>query len=312
MSLIKHQFQFWVSLVVVALLAESWLLQRERSQARQAVAALEQKRQERDRLATQSPALSEGNEQAIRSELNDSGKTLATWRAALRGRDAQVLDMPPPERSIDAYFDIAAFVERTRAQATHAQVKLKPDERFGFSTYASEGPGTELIPAVFRQRIALQCLVETLIEARPLAVLAVQRERPLTLAQRARRSHLPAVADYGTGPDGHSGQPGDFFDFEKGSSLRMPGLVDGEAFRVEFTGQTRAVRAFLNSLAAFRLPLVVRGVEAGPLGAASRAGETVLPPAAGAPVPLVEQNISRFAVVVEFIEPVAATGKPAP
>ncbi len=298
-------------LAVAALATEAWLLQRERLQARHAVASLAQKKQERDRLARQSPALSEENEQAIGRDLAGAEKMLGAWQAALQGRDAQLLAVDPPDKSIDAYFDIAAFVEKTRALAVRAQVTHKPDEHFGFATHASEGPGTELAPAVFRQRIVLQYLVETLIEARPLAVLTVQRERPLTLAQRNQRNHLAPPGTNGTATDGHSGQPGDFFDFDKHISLRVPGLVDSEAYRLEFTGQTRAVRAFLNSLASFRLPIVVRSVEAEPLSAITSALDPASPPASGAPVPLVAQNLSRFAVVVEFIEPVATSEKPA-
>ena len=299
-------------LAVAALATGAWLLQRERQQARHAVAALKQKKQERDRLARQSPALDEGNEQAMGRDLAGAEKMLAAWQSVLQGRDAQLLAAEPPDKSIDAYFNIAAFVEKTRALAARAQVTLKPDERFGFAAHAREGPGTELAPAVFRQRIVLQYLVETLIEAHPQAVLTVQRERPLTLVQRTQRNHLAPVGANGTGPGAPYGQPGDFFAFDRNISLRVPGLVDSEAFRLEFTGQTRTVRAFLNSLASFRLPLVVRSVEAEPLSVTAPAADPALPPAPGAPVPLVAQNHSRFAVVVEFIEPVAATGNPAP
>ena len=93
--------------------------------------------------------------------------------------------------------------------------------------------------------------------------------------------------------------------------LRVPGRLEGDAFRLEFIGQTTALREFLNALAAFKLPVIVRSVEVEPLNAQLPAAASAGPPAAGAPVPLVVQNFSRFVVVVELvrlIEPVEAPG----
>ena len=69
------------------------------------------------------------------------------------------------------------------------------------------------------------------------------------------------------------------------------------------------MRAFLNSVAALPLPIIVRRVEVEPLTA-----ETVVPApqAAGAPVPLVAQNISKFAVVVEYVELLPASERAVP
>ena len=303
-----------VLLLLVALLAaEAWLWSRGREQARRALATLEQKKQERDWLARQSPALSGENEQAIARDLAHTQQVLVALRAALQGRDDKIRAAAPPVKSIDLYFDIAAFVEKTRALATRAQVMARPDERFGFASHANEGPEADLVPAVFRQRVEGQYLVEALIESRPRALLAVQREHPLTAAQHARRNQ-PAQPGAATpaAPAGPSGAPADFFDFEGQMSVRVPGRVDSDAFRLEFTGQTPALRAFLNSLAAFRLPVIVRSVEVEPLTAeAPPVDPAAPPPAAGAPVPLVSQNLSRFAVVVEFVVLPATPEKPA-
>ena len=314
MTWIKQHPAFWatVLLVVAALAVELRLLQRERIQARRAVVALERVKLECDRLGRQSPALSEENEQAIGRDLAGAEETLVRWRSIFLDRDAQQLGADEWEKTLDAYFDIAAFVEKTRAVAAHAQVTLKPNECFGFAAHANEGPAPELARAVLRQRLGLQYLVETLIEARPLAVLAVQREQPMIVVQRARSSHLAPTATNGTGPVHPRAQSGDFFEFAPDFSLRVPGLVASEAFRLEFTGPTHVVRDFLNSLTSFSRPLVIRSVEVEPLNAAASALERSSPPAPGAPVPLVAQSISRFAVVVEFIEPVAVSGKPAP
>ena len=310
MNWFKHNPLLGVVLVVcaVALAAEGWFLQRERQQARRALAALEQKRQERDWLAGQTPALSIENEQAIARDLAHSRQVLAELRPALQGTNETALEAAPPSQSIDLYFDLATFVEQTRALATRRQVVVRPDERFGFASHANEGPGSDLVPTVFRQRLEGQYLVETLIEARPRALLAVQRERPLSATQRARRNQ-PAQpgAVRSAAPAGTGVVAADFFDFEGPMSVRLPGRVDTDAFRLEFSGQTPALRAFLNSLAAFRLPVIVRSVEVEPLMAGTTPADRALAgPAAGGLVPLVSQNLSRFAVVVEFILPAAA------
>ena len=307
-----------VLLLLVALLVTGvWLWAREREQARRALVALEQKKLERDRLARQTPALSEANEQAIARDLANTRLVLAalraTLRAALPGPDETFPAPASPAKSIDLYSDIAAFVEKTRALATHAQVKIRPDEHFGFATHATGGPAADLIPAVFRQRIEGQYLLEGLLESRPRALLAVQREHPLSAAQRAQRNQpvQPGVPAFAI-PAGNNGVAADFFDLDGRLSVRVPGYVDSDAFRLEFTGETATLRAFLNHLATFPLPVIVRSVEVEPMTVGIRVTDQVAPPSdAGTSVPLVSQSLSRWAVVVEFVVLPAAPQKPA-
>lgn len=307
----RHPLSGAVLLMLVAALAlEGWLWSHHRRQSLRALAALAQKRQERDRLAQQSPAPDGDNEQAIARELAETRQVLATLRAALQG-GAGGSPPPPPARGLDLYFDLATFVERTRALAARARVAVNPDERFGFASHASEGPEADLVPAVSRQGVSVQHLVEALIEARPRALLAVQREHPQTAAQRARR-HQPVPADAIPAVSA-GGQASDFFEFDPTLSVRVPGLVDSDAFRVEFTGQTTALRTFINALASFRLPVIVRRVEVEPLAA----GVVHVDPAGPAspavmPVPLVAGSLSKFAVVVEFVQLVPAPETLAP
>jgi len=304
MNLLKQNPLFGALLLFLAatLTLEGWLWSRYYRESHRAFAALAETKRERDRLAAQSPALSEANEQAIVQDLANTRKTLATLHSALAGREGGAIELPPA-RSIDLFFDVAAFVEKSRALAARAQVATKPDERFGFATHAHEGPGAELVSAVLQQRIVGQYLVEALLEARPRSLLSVQRERPLTAAQRAGR-YQPTQAGAGPpiAPVASGGQAEDFFEFNPAFSVRVPGQVDSEAFRLEFTGQTPALRTFLNTLAAFQLPVIVRSVEVEPLVAEEPVDTPVSASSeSGAPVPLVAQNVSRFAVVVEYV-----------
>ena len=296
-------------LCAAAAATEGWMLQRTRQKAARSVAVLAQKRQERDWLARQTPAPSEANEQAIAQELAAAGKSLAELRAALQPREPKTSPASTPAKPIDAYFDIAAFVEETRNLAGRAQVMIRPDERFGFAAHMNEGPESDLVPAVFRQRLAAKRLVDALLEARPRVLVGVQRERPQTAAQRAQRNQSDQSAPAADNVVASAAAAGDFFEFPARNSLRVPGRVESEVFRLEFTGQTPALRAFLNNLANFPIPVVVRRVEVEPLLAESTSA--VATPAVGAPVPLVAQNLSKFAVVVECVELLAAE-RPAP
>lgn len=308
-----------LGLLLLAISAGGWFWWDAAAQAKKARAALAQKTQERDWLARQSPALSVENADALAADVAALEKNLTELRTALAGKDDTVAATPVPAKAIDVFFDIAAFVERTRALAARAQVVIKPDERFGFASHANEGPEADLIPAVFRQRLLAQLLIESLIESRPRALLSVQRERPLSAAARAARnqpvdpSGTAGAASTATA-SASGGQAADFFELEPTLSVRVPGRVESDAFRVEFTGQTPSLRALLNSLATARVPVVVRSVTVEPLRneALPPIGDAEEKPAANSPVPLVTQNFSKFAVVVEFIVLVAAPQPVAP
>lgn len=292
-----------------ACLVQGWLIYTARERALRAALQLEAKRGERDWLARQSPALSEENSRAIAADVVAAETRLAELQAHLAGK---VWLPPPPARPVEAYFALAAFNEKMRALALHAQIALRTEERFGFSTYANEGPAADLVASVHRQRVVMQHVLEALFEARPKSLIAAMRERPLTEMQAAARraatgnigARAPdAAAD--SPPVRSDGQLADFFEPDARLRLRQSGLVDGELYRVEFTGQTQALRTFLNALAASPLPLFVRAVEVerdaaeGPVADGSAPSPAV---GASAPVPLVARSFSKFAVVVECVE----------
>lgn len=302
MSWFKRNLRFGGALLVCgfALGTELWLWRAARQQAGRALVALERKTQERDSLAGQSPALSAANEHVITQDLGQTARVLAGLRAVLQPRDRTPPGGLAPTEPIDAYFALAAFVEKTRTLAAHAQVVLKPDERFSFAAHANEGPEAELVPAVFRQRLAAQFLMEALLEARPGALLSVQRERPLAATQRTQRNQPgQAGVPAGAASTAGGGATADFFEYDAQNSLRQPGRIESEAFRLEFTGQTPVLRALLNRLASSAQPVIVRRVEVERLTAGTA---TTVSAAAGTPVPLVSGNLSKFAVVVECVE----------
>jgi hypothetical protein len=301
LSFPSHRGAISVGLFAVAVIAGgTGLAVQARQKARRALVDLEARKQEWAGLARRVPAASEENLHSVRRAVDEAGTALAGLQGAFSnpalapGRSAET------NRSVDAYFGLADYVEQARRRAQDAGVATRPDERFGFAAFANAGPEPEFVPAVLRQRARLQPLVEALIEARPRGVLAVQRERP-------------AVAPMATAPNrGDPARPGasdmaagDYFTLPASLALRWPGELDGEAFRLEFSGPTRALREFLTGLANVKPLVFVRSVEAELPGAGSA-------PAAGSAVEVVAQNVARFAVVVEFVEPATERGPVAP
>jgi hypothetical protein len=257
----------------------------------------EQKRRELRTLTEVRPALNREVAAEIERDLARTEVALAAMRTELRGRGeaAGLLhDARVPERRPDAYFDIATFVEKMRDRAQAQGVGLKADERFGFAAYANAGPEQELIAPVFRQRLLAQHLLVALFDSRPRQLVSMLRARPLTKAEQQAGRAGPAPG----------GESADYFEIDPRVSARVPGFVETTAFRVVFVGPTAALRAWLNRLAAFDLPFVVRAVEVEPAG--REAG--VPAPAANAATPLVPQSLSRFSVTVEFID-LASTGE---
>lgn len=303
-----------VSLTALLLLAVTsavevrWWFQA-RESARRALAALGQAKAERQGLSRMSPAPNERDEEAIGNDLERARAAADGIRVALAGpRESVDPDGRASAKPIDVYFEIAAFVETLRARATQAGVAVKPDERFGFASHAHEGPTLDRVAAVRRQCAEAEFLLETLIEARPRAVLGVQRERPSAPARRVGRfQSVGSDQSSGAEPPDNDGVAEDFFALDPKLSVRRSGLVDSDAFRLAFTGQTRSLRVLLNEFASSPWPVVVRCVE---VQRVPPERGSAVPPAAGAevPRPLVASNLSRFAVVVEVIRfPVAAT-----
>ena len=113
-------------LTFAVIAGEAWLVQKVQGEEKRARIALELKKQERDWLAKQSPAPSEDNRLKIETDLAGAREVEAALRSALQGKEHDWLAKPAPAKPIDAYFDLAAFVERMRTQAARAQVMISP------------------------------------------------------------------------------------------------------------------------------------------------------------------------------------------
>ena len=344
-------------------LGETFLIWERWSASRHAAAKLQQRQSDLAGMANTIPPPSREVATAIEEDLARAQRALESMRTELKGKGAageKLRNTKVPAARTDAYFDLATYVERMRDLAKKNQVGVRPEaSRFGFSAYANEGPEAERIEPVFRQRQIAQYLVESLLEAKPMTLLAVKREPTLTKPEREAREQALAQAaeaaaagqplEPGTLPELPVADGPDYFVIDPRASARMAGFVDTEAFRFVFTAQTASLRTFLNKLASFELPVLVREVEVEPAGAEdlaeTPADEAAAAPAEGAPAeapasvvlavdaapaaepkvaakpaatrparpamtPIVTRPISRFTVTVEFVSLVTATPKP--
>jgi len=333
MASFKSNPVFYSALIVIGVVVagEGWCIFERSNAVQKSQKLLVQKRGELAALQAVDPYPSAANKAAVEADLLRTQNALATMREELKGRGPtaeQLRNAKVPAEPTDVFFDIANFVENNRVKAKQAGVKIKADERFGFSVYASAGPERDLIPQVFRQRQIAQYLLDALFAANPRELLSLQRERPQTNAQLAAIAAgqvAPAVAAEASGTNI------DLFEIDSRLSARVPGFVSATAFRVTFIGDTESLRLLLNKLAAFELPLVVRSVEVEPSTASTTTanepaataanslsaifGNTPAASAASTepvkPKPLVAKVLSKFTVTIELIDLVSATSNAA-
>jgi hypothetical protein len=304
-----HPVFFSILAAIVAVVAaEVWFLLGQRAKETELEARLDRQVLEIESLQRRVPGPSDQNLRAALDDLDQNKVVLTTMLRHLNVVGADELEYfeGEPATRTDAYFDIAQFVDRMRSAATEANVSLKEGENFGFSSYTNEGPEAGLIRPVYRQRRIVEYLLRALFAARPESLVAVQRELPVPVgggvAQAPARDDLAAR---------------DFFVIDPQVSARTPGYVETTAFRIEFSGQTTALRGFMNALAAPEIPLVVRSVEVdnAPVAAGPRSNSSgsrsfnvfgrqngEVPEQVAANVPIVANNEALFTVTVEMFE----------
>lgn len=318
MANFKSNPVFFTTLGVIGLMAigTGWAISNRYSAAHKNAAQLARKNSELAATAMVTPSPSDANKLAIESDLRRTEVALSKMRQELKGGAVAEAfrKVPVPTTSTNAFFNLETFVQSTRQKYLAAGVTVRPDERFGFATYQSAGPQPELIARVFLQRQVAEYLLGTLLAAKPNELVSFQRERLLTKAEQDAGASATAQVTKNTNPD--------FFEIDSRISARVPGFVNATAFRFSFISDTAALRAVLNQLATFELPLVVRSVEVEPTAGRARQasaaptvsldsllGGTTDKASAPAPdqiKPLVETLPSKFTVTVELIDFVEA------
>ncbi|MSU72861.1 MAG: hypothetical protein EXS43_11040 [Opitutus sp.] len=325
-----------LTLSALIALGEIWCIYDRFAASRAAAVRLAQRTTELQGMAELQPPPTRAVATTIEADLARARRAVAAMQGELQGRGAaaeRIRSAKVPTARTDAYFDLATFVEKTRELARKHEVEIRPDvAHFGFAAYANEGPDAERIEPVFRQRLVAQYLVESLFEARPRALLLLKREPAITRKEREEREAARASAPADSPVEATPLEDGpDYFAIDPRVSVRAPGYIDTTAFRITFSGQTVSLRAFLNRLATFELPVLVREVEVepatadeaaataednGPVAPSSTAASVVLgvqpaapkptakkvAPKASAAAPIVAKPYSKFTVTVEYLD----------
>ncbi len=259
-------------------------------------------------LLNAAPAPTEANVDASRENVaNLAGELKAIREELQRGSRLQLSSdgvsvMAGIQQYISDYQRRAAA--HTNAEGEPDPIEIEDDFAFGFEQYIDEATvldDAKRIPRLDKQRQILSYLVNQLMASSPESIDAIGREL------------VEFPANMQNEKDG--------FTISPAISARVPGAIETMAFSLSFRGYTTSLRSFLNNLAKFELPIVVRSIEVErPSGS-----ETVAAPAANnnldsifgvfggqdaaqeevpqeAQQPVISENISRFTVVVEFIE----------
>ncbi|MCX6951053.1 MAG: Amuc_1100 family pilus-like protein [Verrucomicrobia bacterium] len=353
---------FATALTVCAVLVvgEGWLIYDRYDASRVAAKKLLQKEAELMAMRDLVPVPTRPVAAAIEADLARAQRSVAVMQAELHGRGPaaeRLAAAKVPTARTEAYFDLATFVEKSREMAKKHDVEIRPEAaRLGFALYASEGPKEDRIASVFHQRQVVQYIVESLIEARPRSIFSVQRERALNKAEKdALLAAQQAAANGGGAAPEPPAEPApgtvssveaespDLFVIDPRVTARAPGYIDTTPVRVVFTGQTGALRTFLNKLASFELPILVREVEVDRASAEEAAAVPVSPaeegtvadadaapaasvvmaakpkpvvtvkaaPKVSSTTPIVPKPLSKFTVTVEYLDLVSAPSTPA-
>lgn len=204
-----------------------------------------------------------------------------------------------------------------------AAITLPEDFAFGFEQYIDEATIPDdptVIPVLDQQRQILGYLLDQLFSANPHSIVSVRREV---------LENKPTTGEAGRDRNrerGERGERGAGFQVNPAISARVPGAIETLGFSLTFTGYTDSLRALLNRLSNFDLPIVVRSIEVdraetravrerparnannlddifGAFGgdsspAATEASQEVKE----AQKPVIAENVSSFTVILEFIE----------
>lgn len=270
--------------------------------AGRAKAALAQDRAEMSRLRADGGVVGARGAEALEEKVAAWEAQRDALRESLRPRNsvAQRFTRAAPPSAADAYFELAGFQQEMRERARRCGVQLGAEEAFGFAQYRHAGPQPATIPAVFRQRLVVEHLLELLFAAAPRELLRVRRED--VRVNDVRVNDEPESV-YGSGlRRSGADELGSFLSTPAGAA-RMPGVAAASAFELVFSGDTAVLRRLLNAIAGSDLALRVRRVEVSPMtridaaNAQAPSGERIEP----AP--------SRFTVLVEWIELQEAEGE---
>lgn len=308
MSFIKKNLIFFIVVLICggAFAAGAYLAFAQSGNVKKSERSLSSAEAQLTSLRSKTPALTEENVEAAEQNVAELKAALADIRENLQQGAALKIS----EDGVSVIAGIQQYISRFQRRVDKRSdesgelppIKTPNNFAFGFDQYLNDAPipdDSGIVATLDQQRQILSYLLTRLIAANPESIDKVQREI-LEDTQNSNSSKTFAI--------------------NKAISARVPGAVDTMAFSLTFSGYTYALRDFLNSLAQFELPIVVRDIKVvRPSGS-----ETVMAPTRGSeatifdlfrdggnqattateewPKAVIEDNISQFTIILEFIE----------
>lgn len=225
-----------------------------------------------------------------------------------------------PHSEETLYFALLSFRERISTRAASAGIAVPPDSGFGFQPFFeahrvalpldSDEPSVRghALRQIEQQQRWLEILLDTLISAHPASIDEVARE-PVEGRGRGAKEAMPEV-----------------FQIDERISVAVPGMIDTQALRFTFTGQTATLRRFLKDVAELDQLALVRSVRVTPRSSRRDgarkdhlAGALSFAPLGRSPtpaqqdgndsIPIVQANLSSFTVVVETCSVIGTNGE---
>jgi hypothetical protein len=314
-------------LCVAAFIAEAAFVYVFSLKVRTQTAALKKSQQELSTAAANSIAPTDDNLKLAKANVDDLNQELSKDMSALEHTN---LEMPPePKDTVELLSKVDGYVSSSRTAAKDKGVILPKDFTFGLGEYYGHvsPPSPDKIPAVWKQMTVLKYLLDKLFTD------AKSKNQAMMLVGVSREDVAATPTPGGAPASTDTTATGDIFTEPALVSARVPGAIDTLAFRLEFIGYSDALRIFLNDVAKFDYPLVVRSVEVQPakeatITSAQRTSEPT--PSAGsgmvlhttggsngesktsapkeaAKAPIIKDNLSDFTIIVEYIELVKDT-----
>lgn len=322
MGLLKKNliFSLVVLVCILAFAAGAYLAFAESGKISQAKQKISSAKSQLNSALNADPAPTEDNIQASAENVDELIEKLKSMRTNLE----QGSRMKTSSDGIQVMASIQQYIsdyqrkvqENTREEEEAAPITVPEDFAFGFEQYintSSIPDDPEVIPVMDKQRQILSYLLNTLFEANPHSIVSVRRE---------------VVENKAKPEDGRerNRDRGQGFEVNPAISARVPGAIETLGFSLTFTGYTDSLREFLNSLAKFELPIVVRSIEVdraetravtqtpaqnssnldaifGAFGGEAESAEANEPQEPQeAQLPVIAENVSSFTVTLEFIE----------
>jgi len=311
MASFKSHPVFASLLLILGLVAagEGYLIYNRYAAFRDAVASLDNTHAALDDIAKADPVPSEANQKLVADDFKAATTALEAMRRQLTGKgDELIAGMPDDPTKVSFAIDlmIENMAKRFKSvvldpEHPELRVKLKDDERFGFTAYYKTGPAKPLIPDVFRQLKVSEYLLGLLADAKPEEFVALKRERARSKTDRAERQTAveEALKNGETVPDDDISDDEDLFAIDPYGTSRVGGFVDAYAIKISFNGVTSTLQNFLNSIAESEYPLVTKAVETEIVIPDDQADNDDTKAADKAKVP---KPITKFTVTVEYLE----------